>query len=515
VAKALAGTGRNRFRLDRGQVLAVSLLVGVPAGLFLALRSIPGLDLLFQSVVFHVIVVSSIAACALIVAMLAAVAAGRTGRSTLVMLAMGCVSVGFFMLAHGLTTPGIWHREFNMWVVRYPTLALTAFAVFMCAAVARSDGPVTKLIERHAMAVTLTFAGLLAVAVIPTVLWPNAGIWSTPIPGEDIYAKAAGVAGAIALVVAGEIHRRRWLLSRDKVELALLVACWLAAESIASMLLGVLWRLSWWDYHVLLLIGFSAAVYAIVAGYRRSRTVEGALTGVALRSTLDQIEHGSPDALRSLVTAVEAKDSYTRGHSTRVAELSVGIGEHIDVRSKALRSLAQGSLLHDIGKIGVPDGILNKPGMLTPEERLVIEEHPAVGWNIVRQAPSLRGAWAVVRHHHERFDGNGYPDGLARDDIPLAARITAVADVWDALTSDRAYRPAWPIERALEIMLEGRGTHFDPDALDALLQLLDAEGIRPITYVRPKTSLAAVEACHEQPERRPARVPASARQPRA
>jgi putative nucleotidyltransferase with HDIG domain len=254
----------------------------------------------------------------------------------------------------------------------------------------------------------------------------------------------------------------------------------------------------------------------VVAGYRRTRTVQGALTSVVLRTTLDRIEHGYPEALRPLVKAVEAKDSYTQGHSMRVAELSVQIADHMGLRPSVVRALAQGGLLHDIGKIGVPDRILNKPGALTPEEREEIEEHSTVGWNIVREAHSLRGALAVVRHHHERFDGTGYPDRLSGNEIPLEARIAAVADVWDALTSDRAYRPAWPVERALEIMLEGRGTHFEPDALDALMQLLDAEGIRPIGSVRPKAGTAEDEACHPASERHPTvRIAASARYPRS
>ncbi len=176
--------------------------------------------------------------------------------------------------------------------------------------------------------------------------------------------------------------------------LALLVACWLSTEAIVSLQLGRLWRLSWWDYHVLLLIGFSAAVYAVLAEYRRSRSAAGAFSSVVLRNTLAQIEHGYPDALRPLVIAVEAKDAYTRGHSARVGELSVRIGEHMGFRAEVLRALAQGGLLHDIGKIGVPDQILNKPGVLTAEEREEIEQHPAVGWEIVKQARSLRGALA-------------------------------------------------------------------------------------------------------------------------
>jgi putative nucleotidyltransferase with HDIG domain len=342
-----------------------------------------------------------------------------------------------------------------------------------------------------------------------TVLHPTAGIGSHLLPGEEVGTKVLSLASAVVLVVVGEIHRRRWLLSRDKVALALMVASWLSTESIASLQLGRLWRLSWWDYHVLLLIGFSAAVYAVVAGYRRSRSAEGVFSSVVLRDTLDQIEHGYPDALRPLVTAVEARDSYTRGHSTRVAELSVRIGEHMAVRPDVLRALAQGGLLHDIGKIGVPDLILNKPGVLTPEERAEIENHPTVGWEIVRQAPSLRGALAIVRHHHERVDGTGYPERLKGEEIPFEARIAAVADVWDALTSDRAYRPAWPTERALAMMVAGRGTHFAPDVLDALLELLDRDGTSWVGGGGERGA-ALDEACHPVGQRAgPVRIAAS------
>jgi HD-GYP domain-containing protein (c-di-GMP phosphodiesterase class II) len=491
---------RPRARAGSGQLLVLALLVGTPAATFVSLRAVPRLDLLFQSVVFHLIVVSTIAACALGVALLAAVAAGRARRFPLVMLALACLSVGFAMLAHGLTTPGIWDRPFNWWVARYPTLALAGFAAFTAAALGRGEGPIATLVERHALAVVLLFGGLSALAIAPTVLAPTAGIGSHLLPGEDAGLKVIAAISAVVLIVAGVIHRRRWLLSQDRMELGLVVACWLSTEAIASLQFGRLWRLSWWNYHVLLLVGFSATVYAVMAGYRRSRTAQGAFSSVVLRNTLDQIEHGYPDALRPLVTAVEARDAHTRGHSTRVAKLSVRIGEHLGLRPDGLRALAQGGLLHDIGKIGVPDQILNKPGLLTPEERLEIEKHAAVGWDIVQQAPSLRGALAIVRHHHERIDGMGYPDGLSGSEIPLEARIAAVADVWDALTSDRSYRPAWSTGRAMEMMVGRRGTHFDPDALNALLELLDADGIRFTGGLAP-VDQADVEACHPTPPR--------------
>lgn len=493
----VAGTRarRSRLLLDQGQLPVLALLVGTPAALFVALRTIPRVDLLFQNVVFHLFVVSTIAACALAVALLAAVAAGLARRFSLAMLALACLSVGFSMLAHGLTTPGIWNRPFNWWVARYPTIALAGFAVFMAAALLPPNGALAKAIERRVGTVVLVFCVVSASVMAVTVLRPTAGIGSHLLPGEEVGTKLVSLASALVLVVVGEIHRRRWLLSRDKVALALMVASWLSTESIASLQLGRLWRLSWWDYHVLLLIGFSAAVYAVVAGYRRSRTAAGAFSSVVLRNTLDQIEHGYPDALRPLVTAVEARDSYTRGHSTRVAELSVRIGEHMGSRPDVLRALAQGGLLHDIGKIGVPDSILNKPGLLTPEERAEIENHPVVGWDIVRQAPSLRGALAIVRHHHERVDGTGYPEGLTGEEIPFEARIAAVADVWDALTSDRAYRAAWPSERAVAMMLAGRGTHFAPDVLDALLELLERDGVSRVRGAGDGDA-ALDDACH-------------------
>jgi len=407
---------------------------------------------------------------------------------------LGCLFVGLFMLAHGLTTPGIWGRPFNMWVARFPTLALASFAACLGAAVLSPAGAVPRFVERHTRGAILGPAVVVTLACAIAVQWPAAGIGGHLLPGEDVASKVLAAVSAVILFATGEVHRRRWQLSRDRVELALLLACWLSTESIASLRLGVLWRLSWWDYHALLLVGFAGAVYAVVAGYRRSRTAEGALTGVTLRSRLDRIEHGHPEAVQSLVSAVEAKDAYTRGHSTRVAELSVRIGEHLGLRPDALRSLAQGGLLHDIGKIGVPDQVLNKPGVLTPEERAEIEKHPVAGWEIVRQSPSLRGALSVVRHHHERMDGAGYPDHLAGPQIPLEARIAAVADVWDALTSDRAYRPAWAADRALDLMIAGRGTHFAPDPLDALLAVLEADGIRPVG--RPSSHDATPEDCH-------------------
>ncbi len=149
------------------------------------------------------------------------------------------------------------------------------------------------------------------------------------------------------------------------------------------------------------------------------------------------------------------------------------IGQEMRLPAGRLRALAQGALLHDVGKIGVPDAILHKPGPLTDEERAVIEEHPARGDQILAASFPDAGERAVIRHHHERWDGRGYPDRLAGVAIPAEARIAAVADVYDALRSERSYRGALSREQARAYIQENAGTHFDPACADALLAVAD------------------------------------------
>jgi HD-GYP domain-containing protein (c-di-GMP phosphodiesterase class II) len=278
------------------------------------------------------------------------------------------------------------------------------------------------------------------------------------------------------------------------MQLALVVACLLSAGALLSMELGRPWHLAWWDYHAFLLAGFAAAIYAVLTGHRRSRTLHEVLDGVFASDPMAHISRGYSETLRALIAAVEARDAYTHGHSARVAELSVSIGLRMGLRPAALRALAEGAYLHDVGKVGIPDHVLNKPGALSDDERAWIQEHPIVGADIVGRAPSLRDALTVIRQHHERYDGRGYPDGLAGEEIALAARIVSVADVWDALTSDRAYRPAWPPDRALRHLEAERGAHFDPRCLDAFLALMAERGHRPVG--RPDEVAAADASCH-------------------
>jgi HD-GYP domain-containing protein (c-di-GMP phosphodiesterase class II) len=175
---------------------------------------------------------------------------------------------------------------------------------------------------------------------------------------------------------------------------------------------------------------------------------------IDLRKTCRRLEQASFQSLLGLANALEAKDVYTRGHSERVAALARRIALGVGVPPPVADTIAQAGLLHDLGKIGIPEGVLRKPGPLTPEEWALMRRHPIVGAQIVSPLEFFADGAVIVRHHHERHDGSGYPDGLHGELIPLGARIVGVADVYDALTSDRPYRARLPraeVLRRLEV----------------------------------------------------------------
>ena len=182
--------------------------------------------------------------------------------------------------------------------------------------------------------------------------------------------------------------------------------------------------------------------------------------------------------VRALSNAVEARDAYTGKHAERVAAYGIEIARVVGLPRPDAPELEFGFLLHDIGKVAVPDAILYKPGALTSEERALMARHPIVGAEIVGGIEFLAEASAVVRSHHERWDGMGYPDGLCGTSIPLAARVFAVADVLDALTTDRPYRPAFPLRQARAMIVEESGSHFDPEVIEAFATIEDTTFVR-------------------------------------
>lgn len=188
-----------------------------------------------------------------------------------------------------------------------------------------------------------------------------------------------------------------------------------------------------------------------------------------LEATYSELKSAYRGTVESLRLAVDAKDSYTRGHSDRVSYYSVLIGKKLGLPEEEISILRDGGLFHDIGKIGIPDAILQKPGKLTDEEYDDIKNHPSIGAKIIAPAKIFENILPIVKHHHERYDGRGYPSSLKGEDIPLYARIAAVADTFDAMTSDRSYRPRFTLFKALEELENSKGTQLDPTIVDAFI----------------------------------------------
>jgi ribonuclease P protein subunit RPR2 len=196
------------------------------------------------------------------------------------------------------------------------------------------------------------------------------------------------------------------------------------------------------------------------------------------RAQAEELRRSYKATVQSLSNAVEARDAYTGKHAERVTAYGLELARLIGMSMEDEPELEFGFLLHDIGKVAIPDAILYKPEALTNSERELMAQHPVIGAEIVRGIEFLAGAIPVVRSHHERWDGRGYPDGLRDEEIPLAARAFAVADVLDALTTDRPYRPASSLAVAREMITAGRGSHFDPQVVDAFASIPDATFLR-------------------------------------
>jgi putative nucleotidyltransferase with HDIG domain len=221
------------------------------------------------------------------------------------------------------------------------------------------------------------------------------------------------------------------------------------------------------------LVGF------LVLGYRNStnpareilvlirQIADQAVIALSRARLLEELAQNDMGTLTALARTVDTKSSWTAGHSERVTSLAMDIGRELGLPSHEIDLLRRGGLLHDIGKLGVPSSILDKPGKLTEEEIAVMQRHPSKGAEILEPIPNLQKVVPIVFQHHERFDGKGYPNGLSGESISLHARILSLADVADALLSDRPYRPGWSREKVLVFTRENSGLHFDPTVVEA------------------------------------------------
>ncbi|MFI7503779.1 HD-GYP domain-containing protein [Streptomyces sp. NPDC049687] len=254
----------------------------------------------------------------------------------------------------------------------------------------------------------------------------------------------------------------------------------LAVHGLAGLMMAVLWRSPYGPVAALLVLFPMAVSWWVFAQYHRERA--------AHRATI-----------RALVQAVDIKDGYTRGHSERVGHASMMIARELGMDESRVEVLRFAGILHDVGKLGVPTRLLRKDGPLTPEERRVIELHPEYGHEITRGISFLGEARSAILHHHERIDGSGYPYGLVGGQIPEPARVVAVADAFDAMTSNRCYSRARPVEVALAELERCAGTHFDPRMVTALVRVIGRDGWHPVVTADEVSPTVPAPAAPDRP----------------
>lgn len=197
---------------------------------------------------------------------------------------------------------------------------------------------------------------------------------------------------------------------------------------------------------------------------------------IRMKKLIDELED-SKNIIRMLTHAIEAKDGYTEKHAERVVGYSLALAKKASVSKDLWRTIEMGALLHDVGKIGIPESVLLKPAKLDDKEYEVIKQHPDIGVQICNPLKFLQDVLKVIHYHHERFDGQGYPEGLKGDEIPIEARVVSIADAFDAMTSNRPYRKGMTKEKALGILKEGKGTQWDAKLIDHFLELIEANSL--------------------------------------
>jgi HD-GYP domain-containing protein (c-di-GMP phosphodiesterase class II) len=466
-------TGRKILRTG------LALLAFAPAaGFVLARTGVLRVSGAFDSPPTHVLSVGGAALAAVVAAMLMVYVARRENDARAGLVGVGFLVMAGLLLIHALATPEFILGEYgrNATVGLAGALAVPAggvvFAVALMLPARRVAAP--RLIARSAGAALLTLVILGVIGIDHPELVPIVPVNVTP---------WSYVLLAPACFVYAWLARRTWhtyQFTRRITDATVAVGLVWLGTSIPVYLLSPVWSWLFWAGHALEASGFLAVALAV----SRDLTLRTP-TLVLPRQTRAQDLLADESQLlggyvKSLTDSLHDHDPTTLIHSRKVAQLAVQIGEHLDLPTNALRRLAVAGLLHDIGKLQVPEAILSKPGPLTDDEYHTIQTHPRAGADLLAHLRSFDEEIPVVLAHHERLDGHGYPNGVAGEQIPLEARILSICDVFDALTSPRPYREAWTRERALELIVKETGTAFDPTCTGALLAVV-VEGNHTVT----------------------------------
>ncbi|HLF70794.1 MAG TPA: HD-GYP domain-containing protein [Dehalococcoidia bacterium] len=468
------------------------VILGLPMAAFVTLLLVPQWDKSFGTFDFHFWVVSITAlaaafACAFIVGLTESLRESR-----LLFLGLAFLSIASIFAVHGLGTPGHIHDKAYAELGVSSWLSVLAGAAFVALSVIDLPESVDNWLKRYG---TLVFGIVTMLAGLYIGLSFVAEGWLGFLPYEERWLQLLTSAAVFGLLGFGAWrYLQAFLFARQPSQWAMVCVLVLLIEVQVSLTFGRFWLYSWWMYHGMYALCFVVLFGAWAYEGLRAGNLKVIADGLSMRDAIAQLNHGYSQPIAELVDAIEWKDLYTLGHVRRVASFSVMIGKELGLSTLDLRALALGAQMHDVGKIGVPDRILTKPGPLTSEEFTIIKEHVARGYEIAQNTKALHVAIDAIHFHHEKWDGTGYPEGLTGDAIPLHARIVAVADAYDAMTSGRVYQPAVLHDAAFAELRRCTGTHFDSACIEAF-----ASAMSKVRDARPATDVATQEPSAAKP----------------
>lgn len=457
----------------------------VSALLFFGLRMSDRLDIRLFTPTGHFYIVSAVSFLSTAIAIVVGIVGSRLRNIKIIFLSLAYISLALMFLIHGLSTP-----DFLIHTTHLPgvsaQLSVLFASVWLWMSSLHSDHSLIGLMSRWNNV-------LMPLWTIALALFGTIGLVYTdlvqllPVNQDPLKGPVSTIVFLLNIVTAYRYYTS-YRYSRFPLQLAIVYSAGWLEVSQMIMMLGETWRLSWWIYHFLLLFSMLMMIGGLVRQYGSYQSLTLAFKGLFTTDPIERVTCSLSPSVKALILATESRDTYTAGHNFRVTLYALKLAEEMAIGPDQMRALAQGTIVHDVGKINVPDAILNKPGKLTPEEREVIENHPVRGYEMCRSLGFMAEELEIIRSHHEKWNGSGYPDKLAGERIPLLARIVSIADVYDALTSSRSYRAAMSHEQAMEIINEGSGVHFSPVCVDAWKRVCDRD---PQVYEYPSRMVGA------------------------
>ena len=462
----------------RGTILAglgIATLAA-PMVAFALLRALPQLDPPVMWFTFHFYAVG-VTALAAAVACAIIIASARTLRETrLLFLGLAFFSIAGIFAVHGLTTPGFIVDEYYASLAVSAWLSVLAGAAFVAMSVVGLPARVERLIESNGRAL-VGVAVATVIAYITLSFTVESWLDWAPIGGRSVQL-SMGFASTGLLGFAAGRYYQAYVFARLPSQIAMVATLLLLLQVQTILLWSPVWHVSWWLYHSLYGVAFAVLFAGWAIEVRRSGSLRAIADALSMRNALAQLNRGLDAPILELVDAVEAKDVETFGHVRRVSGYALAIGRRMGLSSSELRSLVLAAEMHDVGKISIPGSLLAKPGPLTDEEYTVLKTHTVRGYEIAEKVTALRPLAGVIKAHHERFDGDGYPDGLAGEEIPQLSRIISVADTYDAMRSKRPYRDGVSHVEAMAELLRVRGSQLDPRCVDAFTAVFAESGTR-------------------------------------